>query len=39
MQEILVVITFIIAVGFIIKKFFWKDKTAKACGKDDCGCH
>jgi len=37
-QGILVGIVFLIAVGFIIKKFFWKKKTAKACGKDDCGC-
>ncbi|WP_298507366.1 FeoB-associated Cys-rich membrane protein [uncultured Kordia sp.] len=38
-QEILVGITFLIAVGFLVKKFFWKKKTAKACGKDGCGCH
>jgi len=39
-QEILVAITFAFAVGFLIKKFFWKKKsTASSCGKDDCGCH
>ncbi|WP_298424012.1 FeoB-associated Cys-rich membrane protein [uncultured Kordia sp.] len=37
-QELLVGITFLIAVGFLIKKFFWKKKAAKACGKDACGC-
>lgn len=37
-QGILVGITFLIAIGFIVKKFFWKKKTAKACGKDNCGC-
>ncbi|MGO1728614.1 MAG: FeoB-associated Cys-rich membrane protein [Psychroflexus halocasei] len=38
-QEILVFIAFAIAVGFIIKKFFWKSKkTAKSCGMSDCGC-
>ena len=41
MQEILVYITLAIAVGFLIKKFFWKkSKPKKACGGDDgCGCH
>jgi hypothetical protein len=38
-QEILVGITFFVAIAFIVKKFFWTKKTAKACGKDDCGCH
>lgn len=40
MQEILVYIALFIAVGFLIKKFFWKKsaKKSKSCG-DDCGCH
>lgn len=44
-QEILVFITFLIALGFLIKKFFWKtpkkatQNNASACGKSDCGCH
>lgn len=43
-QEILVLITFIFAVGYLITKFFWKPaflrkkKTAKACGVSGCGC-
>lgn len=46
LQEILVLITFLIAVGFIITKFIWKPaffkpkkKSDKACGKSDCGCN
>ncbi|MAN28276.1 MAG: FeoB-associated Cys-rich membrane protein [Mesonia sp.] len=43
-QEILVFITFLIAVGFLVKKFFWKSPkkatgSESACGKSDCGCH
>lgn len=42
-QEILVFALFAVAVGFLIKKFFWKGKkkSKKACGSDgiDCGCH
>ncbi|MEO2059803.1 MULTISPECIES: FeoB-associated Cys-rich membrane protein [Mesonia] len=43
-QEILVLVTFLIAVGFLLKKFFWKSPqkatdTGSACGKSDCGCH
>lgn len=37
-QEILVWITFIAAIGFLVKKFFFKKKTKKACGQNDCGC-
>ncbi|MGB5942698.1 MAG: hypothetical protein WBG71_07430 [Leeuwenhoekiella sp.] len=45
-QNILVLITFLIAVGYLVTKFIWKpsflssgsDKE-NACGKDDCGCH
>jgi uncharacterized membrane protein YciS (DUF1049 family) len=46
LQEILVLITFLFAVGFIITKFIWKPaffkqkkKSDKACGAKDCGCH
>ncbi|KAB8151599.1 FeoB-associated Cys-rich membrane protein [Kordia sp. TARA_039_SRF] len=37
-QKILVGILFLAAIAFIVKKFFWKKKTAKACGEDNCGC-
>ncbi len=46
LQEILVLITFLFAVGFMITKFIWKPaflkpkkKSDKACGAKDCGCH
>lgn len=43
MQEILVYITLVIAVGFLFKKFFWKKKSkgSSPCDSDnDCGgCH
>lgn len=41
-QNILVFTTLIIALRFLVKKFFWKPKTttpSKSCGKDGCGCH
>jgi len=44
-QEILVWTTFLIAVGFLIKKFLWKspkkasEGETSICGKSDCGCH
>lgn len=40
LQEILVYIALFIAIGFLIKKFFWKKRTKKAkpCS-DDCACH
>jgi len=39
-QEILVYIALFFAIGFLIKKFFWKKRTKKSkpCG-DDCACH
>lgn len=44
-QEILVFITFLIAVGYIITKFIWKPaflkskkESAKSCGVSGCGC-
>ncbi|UGU17246.1 FeoB-associated Cys-rich membrane protein [Sinomicrobium kalidii] len=40
-QTILVYTALAIAVGFLIKKFFFpKKKSKKACGGGaDCGCH
>jgi hypothetical protein len=28
-----------IALAFLSKKFFSKEKSAKDCGSGDCGCH
>ena len=40
LQQILVYITLAFAIGFLLKKFFWKKKSKKSgsCG-GDCGCH
>ncbi|WP_188654087.1 FeoB-associated Cys-rich membrane protein [Yeosuana aromativorans] len=40
-QNILVFAAIGFAIGFLIKKFFFKkSKSEKACGGgDDCGCH
>ncbi|WP_452230691.1 MULTISPECIES: FeoB-associated Cys-rich membrane protein [unclassified Lacinutrix] len=38
-QDILVFSTVLLAVAFIVKKYFYKKKSKKACGTDDCGCH
>lgn len=44
-QDILMYIVLLIAVGYLVKKFllprslFSTGKEASACGKDDCGCH
>ncbi|WP_170864645.1 hypothetical protein [Aquimarina spongiae] len=45
-QNILVLLVFAVAVGFLIKKFFWKPswssakkKDKGACGDGGCGCH
>ncbi|MBM6500019.1 MAG: FeoB-associated Cys-rich membrane protein [Flavobacterium sp.] len=37
-QEILVYILVIVALGFLVRKFFWKSKSKKNCGNGDCGC-
>lgn len=38
LQEILTYICLALAVGFLLKKFFWKKKaTKKNCG-DNCDC-
>nr|WP_139262248.1 FeoB-associated Cys-rich membrane protein [Flavobacterium degerlachei] len=40
LQEIIAFIILAVAVGFLIKKYFFKKKkSAKDCGSDDCGCH
>ncbi len=45
-QPLLVYLTLAVAVGYIVRKFFWpksllvnKKGKSKACGQDDCGCH
>ncbi|GAB1308069.1 hypothetical protein KH5_07520 [Urechidicola sp. KH5] len=38
-QEIGVFVLVALAFGFLVKKFFWKPKSANACDKDSCGCH
>jgi hypothetical protein len=40
-QNILAIAALILALGFIITKFFYKKKQSKkSCGGDsDCGCH
>jgi len=40
-QNILVITAVIVALGFLIKKFFWKKPVSnKSCGSGDgCGCH
>ncbi|MDI1305006.1 MAG: FeoB-associated Cys-rich membrane protein [bacterium] len=38
-QEIIAFLALAIAVAFLIRKFFWKKKSKKNCGDDDCGCH
>ncbi len=40
-QNVLVITALILALGFLITKFFMKkSKSKKSCGGDDsCGCH
>ncbi|WP_099092419.1 FeoB-associated Cys-rich membrane protein [Flavobacterium crassostreae] len=39
-QEILAFGILAMAVGFLIKKYFFKKKKSdKSCGTNDCGCH
>lgn len=39
-QEIIAFIALVIALAFLIKKFFLKKKKSdKNCGSDDCDCH
>jgi FeoB-associated Cys-rich membrane protein len=37
-QEIIAVAFLGIAVGFLVRKFLFKKKADKNCGKGDCGC-
>ncbi|MEN9875116.1 MAG: hypothetical protein RLZZ529_113 [Bacteroidota bacterium] len=37
-QEILAFGILILALSFLIRKYFWKKKSAKNCGNGDCGC-
>jgi len=39
-QNILVLITLVLAIAFLVNKhFFKKQKSEKPCGTDDCNCH
>lgn len=45
-QEIIVLVIFSLAVGYILTKFIWKPtflkrgkNSRKNCGGSDCGCH
>lgn len=38
-QKIIAFIALAVSVAFLIRKFFWKKKSKKNCGDDDCGCH
>ncbi|SEF55072.1 FeoB-associated Cys-rich membrane protein [Flavobacterium urumqiense] len=38
-QKIIAFVALAVAVAFLIRKFFWKKKSKKNCGDDDCGCH
>jgi len=38
-QNILAITAVVLAVGFLVKKFFFKKKSKESCGTDDCGCH
>ncbi|NNC49396.1 MAG: FeoB-associated Cys-rich membrane protein [Flaviramulus sp.] len=40
-QNILVFSAIVLAISFLVRKFFWKrQSTKKNCGGDDgCGCH
>ncbi len=38
-QEILAYSALVLAIGFLIRKFFWKTKKSKKdCGNGGCGC-
>ncbi|MDN3678338.1 FeoB-associated Cys-rich membrane protein [Flavobacterium paronense] len=38
-QQILVYLAVAVALVFLIRRFFGKNKSKKNCGDDDCGCH
>nr|WP_281324462.1 FeoB-associated Cys-rich membrane protein [Flavobacterium sp. IMCC34518] len=37
-QEIIAFLVLSIAIAFLIRKFFFKKKSKKNCGGNDCGC-
>lgn len=37
-QEIIAFSLLAIAIGFLVRKFFWKKKSKKNCGDGNCGC-
>ncbi|WGD35666.1 FeoB-associated Cys-rich membrane protein [Olleya sp. YS] len=39
LQNIIVFSILGFALFFLWKKYFFKKKSKKACGTDDCGCH
>jgi len=44
LQNILVLVIFAIALGYLITKFIWKPaflkkKSDSSCGSSNCGCH
>ena len=39
LQYILVSIIGLIAIGWVIKKYFLPAKNGTGCGDGDCGCH
>jgi hypothetical protein len=38
-QEILAFGILILAIAFLIRKYFWKKKSDANCGNGDCGCN
>ncbi|WP_371811632.1 FeoB-associated Cys-rich membrane protein [Flavobacterium sp. M31R6] len=37
-QEIIAFVILVLALAFLIRKFFFKKKSDKNCGSGDCGC-
>ena len=37
-QEILVGVTVLAALGYLVKKFFFKKNSSNSCGSGSCGC-
>ncbi len=44
-QNILVILIFLVALGYLVTKYVWKPaflsgkSNDKSCGSDNCGCH
>ncbi|MEZ7494439.1 FeoB-associated Cys-rich membrane protein [Leeuwenhoekiella aequorea] len=44
-QNILVLLIFLVAVGYLVTKYIWKPAflsgkdSGKSCGSDNCGCN